>query len=75
MFGGEGVSYIDLNDTWAFDVRSNQWTKLHPKGNIPAQRRFAASALIDSDFYVIGGCNDNYSLLGDVHKLSLRPML
>jgi len=69
------VSYIDLNDTWVFDVRSEEWTRLNPKGEKPFQRRFAGSALIGEDFYLVGGCNDNYNLLGEVHKLSLQPLL
>jgi hypothetical protein len=32
MFGGEGVSNIDLDDTWIFDVRIEGWVKLNPKG-------------------------------------------
>lgn len=75
LFGGEGVSYIDLNDTWIFDVRIEEWTKLNPQGEVPVKRRFASSALVVSDFYIIGGCNDNYSLIGDMYKLPLKPLI
>ncbi len=75
LFGGEGVSYFDLNDTWIFDIRIEEWTRIDPKGEVPVKRRFASSALIGSDFYIIGGCNGNYSLVGDIYKLPLKSLI
>lgn len=73
--GGEGVAATDLDDLWAYDTRSHEWTCLHPGGSKPSKRRFAASALVGTQFYVAGGCYGNYSLLGDVHRLDLQPLL
>jgi len=28
MFGGEGVSNMDLNDMWVLDTRSGVWNKI-----------------------------------------------
>lgn len=75
IFGGEGVANLDLNDTWAFDLDQEKWIALSPKGSTPVRRRFASSALVGSDFYILGGCKDNYDLLGDLYKMSLLPLL
>ena len=34
-------------------------------------RRFAGSAIIGTDFYVVGGCRDDYEQIGDMYRLSL----
>lgn len=31
--------------------------------------------MLDNDFYIIGGCRDNYELLGDVFKVDLSKLL
>lgn len=76
MYGGEGVSSIDLEDCWAFNIQTNAWRKLEFSNGEegPRQRRFHSTALIGNYFYVIGGCKDNYELLGDIHRTNLSGL-
>jgi N-acetylneuraminic acid mutarotase len=41
LFGGRGGSADQLlNDTWAYDLTSNRWTRLNPTGSLPTARYF-----------------------------------
>jgi hypothetical protein len=74
VFGGEAISNVDLEDIWAFDLEAEKWIRLLPGGKNPSPRRFTGSALVGSDFYLIGGCHDNYEQIGEMHRLSLLPL-
>jgi N-acetylneuraminic acid mutarotase len=76
VYGGEGVSNIDLEDCWAFNIQTSAWRKLEFSNaeEGPGQRRFHSTALVGSSFYVIGGCRENYELLGDIHRADLTGL-
>ena len=39
LFGGiEKSTYLELDDTWAYDPSANAWTELNPEGDLPASR-------------------------------------
>jgi hypothetical protein len=76
VHGGEGVSNIDFDDMWVFNVVDKTWRDLSfdPSGAHPKKRRFHATALVGSHFYVLGGCTGNYQLLGDIHRVDLSRL-
>lgn len=75
-YGGEGVSNIDLEDCWAFNLLASSWHRLEFANNQegPGKRRFHSSALIDSHLYIIGGCRDDYQLKGEIHRVDLSKL-
>ena len=38
VFGGRGAGASRLDDTWAYDPRTNKWMDLHPPGALPLAR-------------------------------------
>jgi hypothetical protein len=76
IHGGEGVSNIDLDDMWVFNVINKEWKRMNfsEGGPVPKKRRFHGSALVGNYFYIIGGCTANYVLLGDVYRVNLQDL-
>lgn len=76
VFGGEGVSNLDLDDMWVFNVLTHQWTRLIFAENspIPQRRRFQSSVLVNGVYYIIGGCTGNYQLLADMYRVDLSNL-
>lgn len=67
---------MDLDDTWAYNIITNEWNELEfQQGSKPSRRRFHGSALINNEMFIIGGCYGNYLLLGDIYKVDLSPLL
>ncbi|KAM0274344.1 hypothetical protein ACHAQH_007939 [Verticillium albo-atrum] len=65
-----------LADAWAFDIASETWTKLDPKGDLPSSRGwFDADVAHQEDgtdaVIVHGGLAEDNSRLGDVWKLQI----
>ena len=44
LFGGADDVEAPLGDTWAFDLRTNTWSQLHPSGATPSARAWHAMA-------------------------------
>lgn len=44
LFGGADDMETPLGDTWAFDLRTNRWSELHPSGATPSARAWHAMA-------------------------------
>ncbi len=70
MFGGltatSSLSQL-LDETWAYDVAANTWTKLNPSGRIPSPRNGQAM-VYDSDrhqFIMFGGASTMTEVLRD----------
>lgn len=67
LFGGAhddflGRTVTAYNTLHAYDTANNTFTELHPKGEAPAQRVFAAGTAdtTHNDFYVFGGSEFNH---------------
>lgn len=75
VYGGEGVA--DMNDLWVFNFLTLSWTEVPIDKNStrPCARRFHSSALMGTQFFVIGGCHGKYRCLSDVYSLNLAPLL
>ena len=52
VFGGEGIDFDPLGDTWAYDGSS--WTQLSP-AHSPSPRRGAVAAAYDGKMVLFGG--------------------
>ena len=52
IFGGEGVDFEPLGDTWTYDGAS--WTQLSP-AHSPSPRRAAVAAALDGKLVLFGG--------------------
>lgn len=69
------MANVDLDDTWTYNILTNEWKELQfQTGSKPMRRRFHASALVNKEMFIIGGCCDKYALLGDVYKVDLTPL-
>lgn len=75
IYGGEGVA--DMDDLWVFNFLTLSWQEVPIDKNAtrPCARRFHSSAVIDNEFFVIGGCHGKYRCLSDVYSLNLTPLL
>jgi N-acetylneuraminic acid mutarotase len=61
MFGG-GTRFDLLNDTWAYDLAANTWTKLSPSGSLPSARANQAMAYDpDTAQVIMFGGSDGYA--------------
>eukprot|EP00966_Prymnesium_polylepis_P068826 1598578-Prymnesium_polylepis.2 len=71
VFGGRvGVDMGEgnLNDTWAFDVASGEWTPIEASdGTPPCPRSFHRAAAVGDKMYVFGGCGAE-GRLADLHE-------
>ena len=76
VHGGEGVSNLDLDDLWAFNVITKKWKELKfdNDGIAPKKRRFHSTAFLDGYFYIFAGCTGNYQLLGDAYRVNLNNL-
>jgi len=54
VFGGRGASQF-FNDLWEFNLVSDTWKKIEPKGALPEVRAFDSSVLISNQWYIFGG--------------------
>lgn len=45
LFGGQAAGFF--NDTWAYDISNNAWTKLNPSGALPNER-YGHSAIYET---------------------------
>ena len=73
VFGGRrGVEMNEspLNDLWAFDVESREWTDLSGgAGDVPCPRSFHVATAARGKLYVFGGCGPaDAGRLADLHE-------
>jgi N-acetylneuraminic acid mutarotase len=66
LFGGwDGMSGLDLNDTWAYDPAANTWDELNPVGSRPPARSYHSMAYDPTSGKVIlfggGTLEDDYA--------------
>ena len=54
-FGGSGLNGVYYNQLHILDISNWTWTKIVPKGAIPAGRNGFAFAVFENRFYVHGG--------------------
>ncbi len=64
LFGGRGSA--DLNDLWAYDLTADGWTRLAPKGALPAARADHVAAWIDGLGLVVAGGRSGSKVLDDL---------
>jgi hypothetical protein len=66
LFGGRGLGDILFNDTWAFDLASDTWTRLED-GSAAPSARYASAAVFDeaTDRMILYG-GDRSGALNDV---------
>lgn len=76
VHGGEGVSNLDLDDLWTFNVITKKWKELKFDNDTvtPKKRRFHSTVLLDGYFYIFAGCTGNYQLLGDAYRVNLKRL-
>jgi len=70
LFGGRAGVKMDeepLNDMWSFDITTEKWTRVQPKGDIPSPRSFQSATTFGDKFYVFGGCGEE-GRLADLYE-------
>jgi N-acetylneuraminic acid mutarotase len=67
--GGSVSDYLD--DAWALDILSNQWTKIRQDGDIPSSRMMAACAMSQRSLYLFGGVR-RLVFSSDLRKFSFQ---
>ncbi|KAG6832512.1 hypothetical protein H0H92_000141 [Tricholoma furcatifolium] len=70
MFGGTDGKY-HYNDTWSYDIQTQQWSELLCIGYIPVEREGHAAAIIDDVMYIFGGRGVEGKDLNDLCALKL----
>jgi hypothetical protein len=65
IFGGTDGQY-HYNDTWCYDVTTNEWSELSCIGYIPVPREGHAACLVDDVMYIFGGRGVDGKDLGDL---------
>jgi N-acetylneuraminic acid mutarotase len=60
FYGGEAVDpevgFVQLNDTWEYDIDRNRWREVTPAfGDIDPPRNYGASAVVGAALYLQGG--------------------
>lgn len=65
LFGGRSGTTA-LNDLWAYDLTSDAWTKLTPKGALPPARSDHIAAWIDGLGVVVAGGSSGTTVLDDL---------
>lgn len=74
IFGGRtGVDMHEtaLNDLWSYNISTNIWTEVQPKGGMPPEARsFHRMICVRDALYVFGGCGSK-GRLADWHKFDL----
>ncbi len=73
LFGGQLGAYQYFNDLWELDLSTNQWTELHPSGDIPHERARVGGGYVagSQEMLIFGGFCDPYQFYNDVWSLSL----
>ncbi|CAL1409672.1 unnamed protein product [Linum trigynum] len=56
VFGGRDTEHNELNELYAFDTETSQWTLLSSGDAGPANRSYHSTAADDRHVYVFGGC-------------------
>ncbi|KAJ5073642.1 kelch domain-containing protein [Anaeramoeba ignava] len=59
IFGGVPSNQRRFNDLWSFDIESNEWEEIKPKGKIPFARSSHSSLLHNDKMYIFGGLGKN----------------
>ncbi|CAJ0758109.1 13112_t:CDS:10 [Entrophospora sp. SA101] len=65
IFGGMDGSKC-YNDTWCFDLQTNQWAELAYNGYVPYPRHGCGSTIIEDTIYLFGGKTFENQELGDL---------
>lgn len=67
IFGGnasdDGLAFIPLDDTWAFDLEAETWTQISTT-NTPSARLFHAATVASDDTILVFGGGDENAFLG-----------
>ncbi len=63
--GGEGAGAIPQQETWSFDLVTEQWTLLAPVGTPPPRFQHMMVATGPDTILLFGGQDGNFSHLGD----------
>lgn len=71
IFGGELDDNSKFNDTWMFNIASEEWTELEAKGDIPEARCFHSSVLYGDFMFIYGGHPEN----SDLFMLDLNSLI
>jgi hypothetical protein len=74
LFGGADPVETPLGDTWAFDLRTNTWSELHPSGATPRARAWHAMAFdVESgQAYLYSGGSDRGSFTTELWTFDPR---
>ncbi len=74
VFGGRGTDRILHNDTWAFDVKTDQWHKVEGKNQpLPRTHHTTTWDPIKRRFLVVGGRSGNDTYLPETWALEDPP--
>ena len=66
MFGGDHSDSDNLNDTWAYDPRTNTWSDLKPAGTVPDARGSPVMVYVPSiDKLIMFGGGNTSGILND----------
>ncbi|KAJ5066043.1 hypothetical protein M0811_03376 [Anaeramoeba ignava] len=75
LFGGVPKSGKRLNDTWRFNLQTEQWQELHTTGNIPKGRSSHTSAIYRDSMVIFGGLDYRIRRNNDIHLLDLNTLV
>jgi len=72
IFGGKDCDSNKLNDLWAINLKSLEWVRLSPVGNVtPCIRSGHSSAIFDGYLVIFGGILEVTKELNDLHAYSI----
>mmetsp|Transcript_5014 Transcript_5014/g.18818 ORF Transcript_5014/g.18818 Transcript_5014/m.18818 type:complete len:383 (-) Transcript_5014:139-1287(-) len=62
LFGGEDGDDTFFDDTWLFNIASEEWTNLTTTGDKPSKRCYHAAVIHQDKMYIYGGHHENNEL-------------
>lgn len=65
LFGGKDIENDKLNDLWRFNLITNKWEKMDPKGEIPMERSGHSASHYQGHMIVFGGLYEITKELND----------
>lgn len=70
VFGGLNSLAQYNQDLWKYSISNQEWSKVHIENpsEIPVGRRHACMVAAGNDFYLFGGYNADFGILGDFYK-------
>lgn len=73
VFGGSYLEELSFNDIWEYDFKSNKWSEVLTKGEIPS-KRLGHSCVQYGDSFIIFGGTDNKLIFNTAFRLNLNTV-